>query len=146
MTWGFGVPRAECPLTGWLPSSAWKKLTWRPWTQVPPDAVSAEFSRRGVGGRRGRAGLPQTAAHWQDARVPARGLPAAGWHLQTTPSDMQLGNRHHAAASCQSSGGCSRAPTACRWSLCTAATALTDQVLALGPKVQADGHGHVFPG
>lgn len=27
MTWGFGVPRAECPLTGWLPSSAWKKLT-----------------------------------------------------------------------------------------------------------------------
>ena len=57
LTWGFGFPRPGCPLTAWSPSSAWKKLTLVPWTQVPLEAVSAESGRRGVGGM-GGGGCP----------------------------------------------------------------------------------------
>ncbi|KAB0393943.1 hypothetical protein E2I00_004387, partial [Balaenoptera physalus] len=55
---GFGFARPGYPLTVWLPSSAWKKLTLRPWTQGPADVVRAEFSGKGVGGMREPAGLP----------------------------------------------------------------------------------------
>lgn len=53
---GFVLPSPGCPLTAWPPSSAWKKWTLRPWCGVPPEAVSAELSRRGVGGTRLSAG------------------------------------------------------------------------------------------